>query len=569
MNGMGKLCRMGLVALGLVLAATLTAGPALAAKAAETVYLNGNIYTVDEKQPKASAVAISGQKLVYVGSDKGAKAYVGKATKVVDLKGKTVLPGLIEGHMHYTGEGQKMLQVFVFWLPKDQILARVKAEAAKLPAGTWIIGRGWNQEVWPDKKFPTKEDLDAVAPNHPVALTRACGHALWVNSKALQIAGIDKNTPNPEGGTIEKDAAGNPTGILNETAMRIVRGKIAPMTDERLREAMLKAQEEMFSYGITSVMSAGTSGTITSVKENELLSELYGKGLLKVRIYNMVNMDDAKHYYKKGPQIGLYGDRLTIRAIKFYADGSLGARSALMLEPYSDKPGEKGVERTSAAVLYEGYKEAYRNGFQISTHAIGDGANRRVVDLYEKTMKDVPRKDSRPRIEHFQCATALDIDRIARLKIIPAMQGIHATSDKNMAEKRIGPERIKYAYAWRKVIKSGSVIVNGSDAPVEPVNPYWGLYASVTRMDNDGQPDGGWYIGEGMTREEALKSFTIWAAFGQYEEKTKGSLQKGKLADLVVIDRDYMKCPAKEIKDIKALLTVVGGEEVYRSPELK
>ncbi|HNU86477.1 MAG TPA: amidohydrolase family protein, partial [Syntrophales bacterium] len=235
---MGKLFRAGLIALGVVIMATLSAGPAMAAKAAETVYLNGNIYTVDDKQPKASAVAITGQKLVYVGSDKGAKAYVGKGTKVVDLKGKTVLPGLIEGHMHFTGEGQKMLQVYVFWSPKAEIMAKVKAEAEKLPPGTWIIGRGWNQEVWPDKKFPTREDLDAVAPDHPVMLTRTCGHAIWVNSKALALAGIDRNTPDPEGGTIDRDAGGNPTGILHETARNLVRSKVTPMTNDRLKEAM-------------------------------------------------------------------------------------------------------------------------------------------------------------------------------------------------------------------------------------------------------------------------------------------------------------------------------------------
>ena len=571
MKVMDKLSRMGLAVMGLTLmAAFLMPGAAFAAKAADTVYLNGNMYTVDDKQPAATAVAISGQKLVYVGKDKGAQAFVGKKTKIIDLKGKTVLPGLIEGHLHYTGEGQKMLQVHVFWSPKAEIIAKVKAEAEKLPAGTWIIGRGWNQEVWPDKKFPTKEELDAVTPNHPVMLTRVCGHAIWVNSKALNMAGIDKSTPDPAGGTIEKDASGNPSGILHETARNLIRGKVTPMTDDRLQEAMLKAQEEMFSYGITSVFSAGTSGMMSSVLETNLMKALYEKNQLKIRIYNAINEgDDAKAYYRTGPEVGLYGNRLTVNCIKFYADGSLGARSALLLAPYSDKPGEMGVERTSYDALYKGYTEARKYGFQISTHAIGDGANRRVVDLYERVLKEQPLNDHRFRIEHFQVATARDIDQIAKLKIVPAMQGIHATSDKNMAENRVGSERIKYAYAWRKVINAGSRIVNGSDAPVEPVNPFWGLYASVTRMDNDGQPEGGWYIGEGMTREEALKSFTIWAAYGQFEEKIKGSLEKGKLADLVVIDRDYMKIPAREIKDIKALLTVIGGEEVYRSPELK
>ena len=561
---------MGLAVFGFLLAACLSAQPAFAARPAETVYLNGNIYTADDRHPVATALAVTGRKLVYVGSNQGAKARIGRTTKVVDLNGKTVLPGLIEGHMHYTAEGLKMLQISIFWSPKNDIQAKVRAEADRLPKDTWILGSGWNQEVWPDKKFPAKADLDTAAPDHPVALARACGHVLWVNSKALTLAGIDRNTPDPEGGMIEKDAAGNPTGILNEAAMRLVQEKIAPASDDRIKEAMLKAQEEMFSYGITSVTSAGTLGILSSIRENELLADLYGKGLLKVRIYNMIDIrDDAKYYFRKGPQIGLFGDRLTIRTIKFFADGSLGARTALLLEPYSDKPGETGVERTSASVLYEGYREAYAYGFQVSTHAIGDGANRRVVDLYEKVLKEIPRKDSRPRIEHFQCASAPDIERIARLKIIPAMQAVHATSDKNMAESRIGPERIKYAYAWRKVIRAGSVIPNGSDAPVESVNPFQGLYASVTRMDNDGQPEGGWYINEAMTREEALKSFTLWAAYGQFAEKIKGSLQKGKLADFVVIDRDYMKIPPGEIKDIRALLTVVGGEEVYRNQAFK
>lgn len=542
----------------------LASSAALAGEAADSVYLNGNIYTVETAQPKAQALAVVGQKLVYVGSNSGAKKYVGAQTKVVDLKGKTVLPGLIEGHMHYTREGASLLQVNAFWLPKDEIIAKIKAEAGKLPAETWIIGSGWNQEVWPDRKFPNKAELDAVAPNHPVSLTRTDGHALWVNSKALQMAGIDKNTPAPEGGVIEKDANGELTGIFYENAMAMIRNKITPLTTERLKEAMLLAQKEMFSYGLTTSMSAGNM-TMDSVEDVQNMKSLYATGELKIRIYAMINGEHAEPYYKKGPDIGLFNDRLTVRAVKFYADGSLGSRTALMLEDYTDKHGWKGVARTTPEKLMEQYRVANKAGFQLATHAIGDGGVRNVIDQYERLMKEEKvSPDHRWRIEHYQITTAKDLLRTAKLKIIPVMQAVHATSDKNMAETRIGPERIKYAYAWRKVLKAGMVIPNGSDAPIELINPYHGLYASVTRMDRDGKPLGGWYPEEKMTRQEALKSFTLWPAYGQFEEKIKGSLKMGKVADFVVIDRDYMKCPETEIKDINALMTVVGGEVVYQ-----
>ncbi len=556
--------RIGLV-VALFCVLCLAVPPAgFAAEIADQVYLNGNIYTVEANGPKAEALAIVGQKLVYVGSNEGVRDYVGAKTKVFDLKGKTVIPGLIEGHMHYTREGMALLQVNAFWLPKEEILAKVKAEADRLPAGTWIVGSGWNQEVWPDRKFPNKAELDAVAPNHPVALTRTDGHALWVNSKALEMAGIDKSSQAPEGGVLEKDAAGELTGILYENAMAMVRSKITALSTERLKEAILLAQKELFSYGLTSALSAGNM-TMNSVQDIQNMKDLYKSGELKIRIYAMVNVEHAAPYYKSGPEIGLFDDRLTVRAIKFYADGALGSRTALMLADYTDRANWRGVERTSRDKLLEGFRAAAKNGFQLSIHAIGDAAVRNSIDLYEQVMKEYNvDPDHRWRIEHFQITTPSDIDRVAKLKIIPAMQTVHATSDKNMAENRIGSERIKYAYAWRKIINAGLVIPNGSDAPIELVNPYHGLYAAVTRMDRDGKPAGGWYPEEKLTREEALKSFTIWAAYGQFEENIKGSLKKGKLADFVVLDRDYMTCPAGEIKDISPLLTVVGGEVVYK-----
>lgn len=526
---------------------------------ADTVYTNGNIYTVDESFSKAQGIAIKGQYIIGVGSNEEVKKFVGATTQVIDLKGKTVIPGLIEGHMHYPGEGQKLIKLDVFWKPKDVILAAVKAEADRLPDGEWITGGGWNQEVWDVPEFPTKEDLDAVAPNNPVALRRTCGHATWVNSLALELGGVTKDTPNPQGGEILKDENGEVLGILTDTAAGFVTSKVPPLTEERRKEALLLAQEELFSYGLTSSMDAGSG--VVDIQE---MKELYESGDLKIRLYVMVDSgSDAKAYYEIGKEVGLYDNRLTMNCIKFYTDGSLGARSAWMLEEYSDRPGHVGNSRHTYDEFYELIKEARENGFQVATHAIGDAANRQVVDIYEKVLKEMPQNDHRYRIEHFQVATLEDIQRIADLDIIPAMQAVHATSDKNMAEDRVGSERIKGAYAWRKVLNTGNIIVNGSDANVELVNPYHGLYAAVTRMGRDGEPVGGWYPEENMTREEALRSFTIWAAYGQFEEEIKGSLEVGKLADFVVIDRDYMTCPSRDIKDILPLATIVGGEVVY------
>jgi predicted amidohydrolase YtcJ len=308
----------------------------------------------------------------------------------------------------------------------------------------------------------------------------------------------------------------------------------------------------------------------SSVEDIQQMKELYESGDLKIRLYVMVDSGpDAEVYYEKGPEIGLYGNRMTMNCIKFYTDGSLGARSAWLLEEYSDRPGHVGNSRHTYDEFYELVKAARDNGFQASTHAIGDAANRQVVDIYEKVLKENPLEDHRYRIEHFQIATLEDIQRIADLEIIPAMQSVHATSDKNMAEDRVGPERIKGGYAWRKVLNTGNIIVNGSDANVELVNPYHGLYAAVTRKGRDGEPEGGWYPEECMTREEALRSFTIWAAYGQFEEDIKGSIEVGKLADFVVIDRDYMTCPDSEIMNILPLATIVGGEVVYEKDNSK
>ncbi|MED4206986.1 amidohydrolase [Neobacillus mesonae] len=536
------------------------------AEQADTVYINSNIYTVDKKFSKAKAMAIKGQKLVYVGNKGQAKKYIGPSTKVIDLKGKTVIPGLNDGHLHFPGIGMNLIQIDGFNKPKEEILNLVKEEANRLKPGEWVLGRGWNHELWPDRKFPTKEELDAVAPNNPVMLKRVDGHSIWVNSKALEIGGITKETPDPQGGEIIRDTNGEPTGVLIDTAGTPVTSKIPPYSTERIEEGLLKAQEELFKNGITSATDAGTHLSYINDMKN-----LYKLGDLKVRLNVMVangeggaTGESLEHYYKHGPEIGLFGDRLTVRSLKLVGDGSLGSRSAALLEDYSDRPGHKGNYRFTDEELYRLVKEARKYGWQVATHAIGDGAIEQVLKTYERVLKEEPLKDHRWRIEHFQVANASEIQRIAALGAIPSMQPVHATSDKNMAEDRVGPERIKYSYAWRKVIDAGSHIIGGSDAPVELVNPFHGLYAAVTRMDREGNPVGGWYPEESMTREEALKAFTSWAAEGSFEEKIKGSLEDGKLADFIVVDRDLMRCPEDELKDIQVLSTVLGGEVVYQ-----
>lgn len=551
---------------------TYPASSSAAAGIADSVYINGNIYTMDEDQPKAAALAIKGQELVFVGSSEEVRDYIGNNTKVTDLKGKTVIPGLIEGHMHVPMLGENLLKIDAFWKPKAEILEAVKAEAAKVQPGEWITGFGWNNTIWEDKSYPTREELDAVAPNNPVVMERTDGHMIWVNSKALELAGITKDSKDPQGGEILRDADGNPTGCLTDTAGDPVQAIIPALSKERKKDAILAAQDQLLSYGLTSAMDAGSN-----IETIDLFKELYQEEKLKIRIYSLIGGDwggtiagpESDYIRKNAPQKELYDNRLSINAVKLFSDGSLGSRSAALLEEYSDRPGHIGNYQYTDEEIYAVMKEAYSEGYQLATHGIGDGGIRQIVDAYEKLMKEIPKEDSRLRIEHFQVSSLEDIKRIADLGILPSMQPTHATSDKTMAEDRIGAERMKGAYAWRKIIDAGSIIVGGSDAPVELVNPYHGFYAAVTRQSRDGLPEGGWYIEDAMTREEALKAFTVWAAYGQFEEDLKGSLKAGKLADFVVIDRDYMNCPDNEIKDIQALTTVLGGEAVYQKDNSK
>ena len=531
---------------------------------ADSVWYNGNIYTVDDNFSKASALAVVGDKLMYVGKDGVAKKLIGKKTKVHNLKKKTVLPGLIESHMHAEGTGWMHVGLNVFWLPKETILQKVKEAAEKAKPGEWIRGTGWINTIWEgDNDFPTKEDLDAVAPNNPVYLSRACGHVCWVNSKAIELAGITNDTPNPQGGYIYRDKNGEATGIFTDTAMYPISGMIPPKTEEQVRKSYEECSKELVSYGFTSIMDAGTSP-----KNIELYKEMIQDGTWKVRVDAEVGVssmkDDGMQYVLKNePQLGLLNNMLDVMCIKTFADGSMGGRSAAMLKEYSDAPGRLGEYIYTDEELNELVKTAYDRGYQVSIHAIGDGANHQVINAYEAVIKANPR-DHRLRIEHYQCVTPEDIKRTVELGILPCMQSIHATSDLLVAEERWGSERIKSSYAWRTILDLGGILPNGSDSQVELLNPYHGLYAAVTRTTRAGYPEGGWYPEQCMTREEAVRSFTIWGAYSMFGENIKGSLEAGKLADFVVIDRDVMTCPDWELMNIQALTTVLGGKVTYQ-----
>ena len=568
MQSMKRRTARSLCAVGLSLALMAGMVPAaMAAEPAETadsIYINGNIYTVDDDFTTATAMAVKGDRILYVGDQEGAEAYLGTGTQVTDLEGKTVLPGLIEGHMHINNLGENQMKIDAYWKSKEAILELVRQEAEAAEPGEWIQGSGWLDTLWETPGYPTKEELDAVAPDNPVILIRSDNHMCWVNSKALELAGITKDTPDPQGGKILKTDDGELWGCLTDTAINLVRDLVPAYTVEEQQQALLLAQEQLFSYGFTSAVNAGTT-----VQGLENFKALYESGEMKLRTYPMIMLTtdltspEAEYIRTHAPSEELYDNRMLVRGVKIVGDGSLGSRSSAMLEDYSDAPGTKGEYRFTDEQMYEAVKLAYDNGYQTGVHAIGDGTNHQVLNAYERVMEENPREDAGLRIEHFQIITAEDMQRALDMGILPAMQFTHATSDSNMAEDRIGSERIKTAYAWRTVLDAGSIIIGGSDAPVEKVNPFHGLYAGVTRMTRAGEPEGGWYPEQKVTREEALRAFTIWAAYGQFEEDLKGSLEPGKLADFIIIDRDYMTCPEADIKDIQVLATYVGNELVY------
>lgn len=531
-------------------------------RAAELIVTNARIYTVDVSRPLAEAMAIAGGKILFVGSNRGARVFAGPSTKTVDLEGKTVIPGMVDAHAHLLGLGIALQTVdLVGTKSLAEIVAKVAARAREVPAGTWVTGRGWDQNDWADTRFPSHEALSRAVPDHPVYLTRVDGHAALVNAKAMTAADLTADAKDPSGGRIERTPGGRmPSGVLVDRAMGLVGGVIPPLTREQTREAVLAAIKEANRWGLVGVHDAGVGRSTIDVYE-----ELAREGRYDLRNYVMISSDDStlSHYFGRGPQSALYDGRVWIRSIKISADGALGSRGAALLAPYTDEPGHSGLILTPGERVQDVATRALRSGFQLNVHAIGDRGNRVVLDAFETALAAVPAADHRFRVEHAQILDPADIPRFAKLDVIPSMQASHQTSDMYWAGKRLGTRRLLGAYAWRSLLNTGVIIPNGSDFPVEMVNPLISFHAAVTRQDAKNWPAGGWYPAQKMTREEALKSMTIWPAVAAFQDSVMGSLTPGKWADFVVLDRDIMKMPVTAILGTKVVGTWLGGREVW------
>ena len=547
-----------------VILTSLTAPGALPAQAADLIITNARIYTVDENRPLVDAMAIRDGRVVATGPQRGVMTLRGPNTRVLDLNGRTVIPGMIDAHVHLLNLGNSLRNVdLVGTSSYDEVIARVAARAREAPAGTWIVGRGWDQNDWGVTQFPTHEALSRAVPNHPVVLTRIDGHATLVNAAAMRAANVTAQTQDPAGGRFERDASNNPTGVLVDAAMGIVNRQVPPATKEQMKTAVQAAIAEMNRWGLTSVHDAGVPRAVIDVYE-----EVAREGRFNIRDYVMVANNDSSinHYLQRGPQLGLYDGRLWIKAIKISADGALGSRGAALIEPYTDDPRNNGLALVPAGRVREVGVKALRAGFQLNVHAIGDRANRTVLDEFQAAFDSVPVADHRFRIEHAQIIHPDDVPRFAQLGVIPSMQASHQTSDMYWAVNRLGPTRVLGAYAWRSLLNSGVIIANGSDLPVERTNPLISFMASVARQDARGWPAGGWYPEQRMTREEALKSMTIWAAYSGFMEKDVGSLAPGKLADFVVLDQDIMRVPPELILNTNVIATYLGGRAVFQKP---
>ncbi|MBW7887756.1 MAG: amidohydrolase [Bacteroidetes bacterium] len=556
---------------------------------ADLLILNATIYTVDESNSVQQAMAIRGSRIIAVGTTEDIqKRY--SSQNVIDANGKTIIPGMIDSHAHVFEIGTNSAELNLVGTTSSEESAALVAERVKRAApGEWIRGHGWDQNDWDNTgrnvPFPTAAILDNVAPNNPVVLERIDGHALWVNSQAMKFADIlnDKKERKIEGGKIYRDQAGNPTGIFIDNAERIIYSVVPDYSDAEMKAMYQRAFDECLKFGLTSVHDMGISE-----RAYNILNSFAQNNLLPVRIYAAV-LGDNSLWSKAKAQGPLSGKFLSLRAIKMLADGALGSRGAALMEPYSDEPGNRGLEITSKEKMKELAEDAVQHGFQVCVHAIGDRGNKNILDIYEELEQKYPAKAelARFRVEHAQVLSNDDLLRFKKLHVLPSMQPIHCTSDMYWAQARLGPERIQGAYAWRRLLDDGNIIASGSDAPVENPNPLLGFYAAITRQDKDGIPqsaadvaahfqlsaDGikdssnflnGWYPQEKMTREEALKSYTIWGAYAEFAEKEKGSLEPGKLADFVVLSKDIMKVEPKQILSTLVDMTVVDGKIAYQ-----
>jgi len=545
---------------------------------ADLVIVGGMVYTVNGTNQVAEAVAVEDDKITFVGSRADAEKFIGDKTKVIDLEGKILTPGFIEGHAHLMSVGYNELELDLSQIRSyDEMIDKVREAVSKSSPGEWILGRGWHQDKWSVKAegmvkgFPVHKKLSEVSPDNPVFLEHASGHAALANAKAMEVAGVNQlaiernKREGGDGGEVVRDALGNPTGLFNERAMELIE-EYVPARTEKGASALGLAIKACQRNGITSFHDAGATR-----EDIDLFHQFKKDGKLGVRLYAMVTGRDSDLVYewlRKGPEIDST-TMLTIRAIKLNCDGALGSRGAWLLEPYTDRPDFSGMATLSMDTVMKISREALKHGFQVCSHAIGDRANREVLDRYEIAFKENPAQssDHRFRIEHAQHLHPNDIPRFGKLGVIPAMQAIHMSSDRPWAIERLGGQRITQgAYMWQELLKSGARIVNGTDAPVEPLNPIPSFYASVTRKTLQGLPEGGYEPAQKMTRAQALRSYTLDAAFGAFEEKAKGSIEPGKLADFTVFTRDLMTIPENQILDTEVAMTILGGKVVFQQP---
>lgn len=536
--------------------------------AADLVLRGGRFYTVATPDVVEGSLAVRDGRIVFLGEDRDADAWVGADTEVIDLAGRAVTPGLIDAHSHLAGLGFSLAQVDLVGTESYQeVIDRVATAAAEAVPDAWIRGRGWDQNDWPSKAFPSHRPLSDAVAEHPVWLTRVDGHAALLNELALELAGITAETADPPGGRILRDEQGRPTGVLVDTAMDLAADAIPPPPAGAVVAAIERAARECNAVGLTTVTDMGVGESTLQAYEG-----LAGEGRLPLRVSAFLTDEPAllDRWFERGPRVaaprrgGGADDRFQVRGVKLYADGALGSRGAALVEPYSDEPGHAGLLITGTDHLREVCARAVDSGFQVAVHAIGDRGNLVVLDAYERCFGGEPRPDLRFRIEHAQVLRLQDIERLARLGIVASMQPTHATSDMPWAEQRLGERRLAGAYAWRRVLEAGGRLALGSDFPVESPDPRLGLYAAVTRQDRAGNPPQGWLPGQRLKRQEALRGFTLDAAWALFLDTEVGSLEVGKRADLVVWGDDPMTLPAAAIPTAAIDMTLVDGQIVHR-----
>ena len=520
---------------------------------ADLALLGGRVLTMDIANPHASAVAVTNGRIIAVGSDASIERYLGPKTRIVRLQGRGVTPGLVDAHAHLYGLGASLESLDVRGVASTaEVAALVSRAAAKVPTSEWIAGRGWDQNLWTPPAFPSHDVLDAAAPNHPVSLRRVDGHAVWANQRALSIAGITRETPQPKGGRIVKDENGDPTGVLIDAAMKLVENHIPEPSSETRARRIRKAIAAAIPYGITGVHEMGIAPATKTVYER-----LARERRLPIRVYAFLSPGENPHKWLTAND-PVIGEWFSVRGIKLFADGALGSRGAALLQPYSDDPHNRGHWVMDAKELNTTTKLAVNRGWQVAIHAIGDAASRRVLDVFLATVPDDG--DPRHRLEHAQVLSESDIKRLASKHVIASMQPTHATSDMPWAEARLGPQRILGAYAWRAILDAGGRIAFGSDAPVETISPLLGLHAACSRTSEQGTPIGGWYGGQTLTLNEAIRAFTVEPAFASFVEARRGQLRTGYDADITVYDRPLS---ATGFLETQVDMTIVGGRVIF------